>query len=169
MRLKRFILPTLLTVGVMALAIAPMVHAQGGNFGLDIAAGRTIPKTTDLAGLIGKMLQTVLSFVGVLFLLLMVYAGFVYMTAHGDEKKVTSAKQMITGAIIGVVIIASAYAITSFVLGAVAGDGQTTSATTSAAPAENSVPVGGNCTDSSQCTPAGSTVCDNGKCVSTLE
>lgn len=128
MRLKRTLLPALMTVGLLALAVASTVHAAPGDpFGLNTAAGDTIPKTTDIAALIGKILQTLLSLVGTLFLLLMLYAGFTYMTARGDAKKIEEAKKMITGAILGIVIIASAYAITSFVLTAVSG---TPSATT---------------------------------------
>jgi len=130
MRLKRLIVPTLLAAGFLAGATAALA---AGGFGLNEAVkGTGIPQTTNIASLIGKILQTVLGFVGTLFLLLMVYAGFIYMTARGDEKKVGEAKKMIVGAIIGVVIIAGAYALTSFVLTAVTGaaSGSQTSGTT---------------------------------------
>jgi len=142
----------------------PLAHAAG-NFGLDTAAGSTIPKTTDLAQLIGKILQAALGFVGTLFLLLMVYAGFVYMTARGDEKKVSEAKKMIVGAVVGVVIIASAYAITSFVLSAATGAGGSSQ---SSNPTPISSPDEGGCQPrqcgtSSDCSVVGS-LCYTGTC-----
>ena len=129
MRLKRLIVPTLLAAGLLAGATAALA---AGGFGLNEAVkGTGIPSGTSIPQLIGNVLRTVLGFVGTLFLLLMVYAGFLYMTARGDEKKVGEAKKMIVGAIVGVVIIAGAYAITSFVINAVSGAGSSsTSGTT---------------------------------------
>lgn len=40
-----------------------------------------------------------------LFLLLVIYAGFMWMTAKGDDTKVATAKSIILGAIVGLVII----------------------------------------------------------------
>lgn len=63
----------------------------------------------------GTLLQTVLSFVGVLFLGLMLYAGFMWMTAGGNEEKIDKAKKIILAAVVGLIIISAAYAITQFV------------------------------------------------------
>jgi len=57
----------------------------------------------------------VVSLVGAIFLLVMIYGGFTWMTAQGDEKKTTKAKEMIVAAIIGLVFILSAYLITAFI------------------------------------------------------
>lgn len=164
MRLKRYLLPALVTFGVLA-AFAAL--AATGNFGLDTAAGGTgIPTGTSIPQLIGNILKTVLGFVATLFLLLMVYAGFLYMTARGDEKKVGEAKKMITGAIIGVLIIASAYAITSFVLGAVSGTGNTTSTPPTTPSTIGTKQKGDPCTSGSDCAPPN--ICDIGgtnKCI----
>ena len=137
MRFKRHLLPTAaLAVLALAFVLAPEALAQ---FGLSEAAkGTGIPKTTEITVIIGRILRLVLSFVGTIFLLLMVYAGFLWMTARGDSKKVDQAKQLITGAIIGVLIVASAYAITAFVLTAATGVGDTTTESSSAdVPAES--------------------------------
>jgi hypothetical protein len=130
MRHKRHLILAALALGV--LVAVPTLAA----FGLETAAGDKIPKTKDLAVIIGRILSAVLGFVGTLFLLLMVYAGFLWMTAGGDSSKVDKAKQLITAAVIGVVIIASAYAITNFVLTSVTADAQQQSETTAEEPAE---------------------------------
>lgn len=120
MRLKRHLTSAAILAAIaLALVVVPEALAAGGNFGLDTAAGGTgIPKTKDLAVVIGNLVATALRLVGMLFLVLMIYAGFLWMTARGDSKKVDQAKQLITGAVIGVLIISMAYAITIFVLSA---------------------------------------------------
>ncbi|MDI3496162.1 MAG: Type secretion system pilin [Patescibacteria group bacterium] len=63
----------------------------------------------------GQIIGTVLSFVGVLFLVLMIYAGILWMTAQGNETQVAKAKNLLMNGIIGLIIVFSAYAITSFI------------------------------------------------------
>ncbi len=63
-----------------------------------------------------RNITLVLSFVGVIFVILIIYAGIVWMTASGNEEKVTSAKKIMTDSIIGLIIVVAAYAITYFVL-----------------------------------------------------
>jgi len=53
-----------------------------------------------------------------IFIVLILYAGYNWMTAGGEEKKVEDAKGTITRAIIGLVIIIAAFAITYFVFNA---------------------------------------------------
>lgn len=82
--------------------------AQAG-FGDDITGSGSVSMT------IGKVIGYVLSFVGVIFLILMIYAGFTWMLARGNEAEVKKAKDLMFDAIIGLIIIMAAYAITSFV------------------------------------------------------
>lgn len=63
----------------------------------------------------GTIIGTVLSFVGVLFLIMMIYAGIMWMTAQGNDQQVTKAKELLINSIIGLVIIFAAYAITAFI------------------------------------------------------
>ena len=63
----------------------------------------------------GKIIGVVLSFVGVIFLLLMIFAGLTWMTASGNQEKVTKAKDLMINATIGLVIVLAAYAITVFI------------------------------------------------------
>lgn len=68
-----------------------------------------------LATKAGQIVGTLLTFIGVLFLILMIYAGLMWMTAGGNEQTVDKAKQLIINAVIGLVVVLAAYAITSFV------------------------------------------------------
>ena len=63
----------------------------------------------------GKIIGTVLSFVGVLFLILMIIAGITWMTAAGNDQQTKKAKDLLVSSIIGIVIVFAAYAITAFV------------------------------------------------------
>lgn len=78
-------------------------------------AGYDVTKQSPLL-MVNTIIQIALSFLGVIFLVLTIYGGFLWMTAAGDEGKVESAKKMITAAIIGLIIIVSAYAISYFVI-----------------------------------------------------
>lgn len=56
-----------------------------------------------------------LSILGIIFVVLVVSAGFLIFTSGGNEEKVGQAKKIIIGSVIGLVLILSAYSITSFV------------------------------------------------------
>lgn len=64
---------------------------------------------------IGRFLGAALSLLGVVFMVLIIYGGFTWMFARGNDQAVTKAKGIIQTAIIGLVIVISAYAITTFV------------------------------------------------------
>ncbi len=71
--------------------------------------------TDSLSEIIGTAIKGFLSLLGVIFLGLMLYAGFHWMTARGEEEKVEKAKSTITRAIVGLVIVVGAYAIWAFI------------------------------------------------------
>jgi hypothetical protein len=72
--------------------------------------------SADLMTIIGKIIAVVLSVLGVIFLILLIYAGAIWMTAGGDGKKVDKAKSILINAVVGLVLTISAYAISTFVL-----------------------------------------------------
>lgn len=63
----------------------------------------------------GQVIGVVLSFVGVIFFGLMIYAGILWMTAQGNDQQVAKAKGILVSSIIGLIIVFAAYAITSFI------------------------------------------------------
>jgi amino acid transporter len=80
------------------------------------AAGIATQKT--LPALVGSFIQAAIGLLGVILVVLVIYAGFLWMTAQGNEEKVKKAKQIITQAVIGIILIFAAYAITGFVVSA---------------------------------------------------
>lgn len=65
---------------------------------------------------IATIINTILSFVGILLLVLLVYAGIMWMTAGGNEEQVTKAKGIIKNSLIGLLVVAFAYAVSWFVV-----------------------------------------------------
>jgi hypothetical protein len=90
-------------------AFGDNLTAVTGAAGYD--TGKASPET-----IISTVINAVLSFLGVIFLFLIMYAGFLWMTARGNEQRLEKAKDTLTAAIIGLIIIASAYAISFFVM-----------------------------------------------------
>ncbi len=92
------------------------------NLGTDLAesariqAGYGAANETTLSENIGNVIKVALSLVGTIFLALTVYAGFLWMTAAGDESQIEKAQNIIRAAVIGLVIALSAYGITNFVV-----------------------------------------------------
>lgn len=70
----------------------------------------------DLPQLIGGLINAFLSVLGIIFVVLVIYAGYLWMTAGGDVAKVDKAKKLLGQAVIGIIIIVAAYAISAFVI-----------------------------------------------------
>ncbi|HNU81641.1 MAG TPA: hypothetical protein PLA05_01750 [bacterium] len=68
-----------------------------------------------LVQIIVAIIQVALSLLGIIFLIIIVFAGYSWMTAAGNEEAVKKAQDMIKRAIIGLVIVLMAYAITYFI------------------------------------------------------
>ncbi len=64
---------------------------------------------------VGTIIQGVLGLLGAIFIIIMVIAGYTWMTASGNEQKVEKAQSMIKRAIIGLVITLSSFAIWTFI------------------------------------------------------
>lgn len=69
--------------------------------------------------IIGNIVRTLLGLLGIIFVVLLVYAGFLWMTARGSSEQVDRAKDIIRNSIIGIIIILLAYSITGFIVSAV--------------------------------------------------
>lgn len=108
------------------------LNSAGNSAGL---AGTDGAPTTPVLDLVGKILNTALGLLGVVLFALTVYAGFLWMTAQGNEEQVVKAKGMLRNAIVGLIIVLAAYSIASFVTTQVSKSaGLTTTVPTTTAP-----------------------------------
>ena len=119
--MKAYFIRGIITLFLALTAVVP-VFAQGnlGSAGgnLQNAAGKAgvgTGNTADVQSIVGTVINAALTLVGLIFLILMVYAGFLWMTARGDENMIEKSKKIISAAVIGLVLIMSAYAITFFI------------------------------------------------------
>jgi len=65
-----------------------------------------------LPQIIGKIISGILAFLGIIFLGFMIYGGYIWMIAKGNEQEVEKAKNIIKNASIGLIIVMIAYGIT---------------------------------------------------------
>ena len=114
--------PLIALIPVLLIAVPWIAFAQGtairtGLSGAATAAG--LGGCSDQAcviNIIGQIIGAVLGLVGIVLLVLLLYGGYVYMTAGGSPEDVKKAKAILTNAIIGLVIITLAYTITGYIL-----------------------------------------------------
>lgn len=69
----------------------------------------------NLSSVIATALRFILSLLGTLMLGYMVYAGYLWMTAQGEEGQVTKAKGIMINTVVGFLVVVSAWAITYLV------------------------------------------------------
>lgn len=61
------------------------------------------------------IVRSILGFVGIIFFLLFVYAGYTWIKARDTSAEIDKAKSIIESALIGIIIITLAYAISEFI------------------------------------------------------
>ena len=82
---------------------------------LDAAAGDKgagVGDYTDPRKIVSQILQILLTLVGTIFFVLTIYAGYLWMTAGGNEEEAEKAKTTLRNSIIGLIIVIAAYGIT---------------------------------------------------------
>ncbi len=113
--IKTIIISVFASIGAPAIALAQgSLQNAGANLGKASKEAGT-SGIDDIGSIAGVAINAALTLVGLFFLMLMVYAGYLWMTARGEADQVEKAKKIIIGALIGLVIVLSAYAITVFV------------------------------------------------------
>ena len=112
---RKLVVFMLIAIVVFALAnfvLAADVETELGlEYGAEIGLSDTDPRLV-AAGVI----QVALGFLGIIAVIIIMYAGWVWMTSEGNEEKISQAKKILINAVIGLTIILSAFAIASFIL-----------------------------------------------------
>jgi sorbitol-specific phosphotransferase system component IIBC len=113
----------LLLIGFLVFLPTQMVFAQNFTSELD-NTGRKVYGTADSSNfyeVLGQVLNVILSLLGVILLILVIYSGFLWMTAQGNSPQVEKAKGILVNAVIGIIILVSSFAISTFVVAQLAG------------------------------------------------
>ncbi|MCX6793322.1 MAG: hypothetical protein NTY12_04860 [Candidatus Falkowbacteria bacterium] len=100
------------TTGTVTASSSPMLNRLKG---VGVGAGYGAATEMTLIDVVGTAINGVLGLMGTIFIILMLLAGYNWMTANGDDEKVTKAKTIIRQAIIGIIIVAGAFAIWNFI------------------------------------------------------
>lgn len=118
--MRKFFQFYIVAVGLLFSFAGPVLAAGSGSLEQQIAnqAGYTTQGVNEytLSETIGRVIKVALGLVGTIFFALTVYAGYLWMTAQGNEEHVSKAKDILKMAVIGMIIVVAAYSITSFVL-----------------------------------------------------
>lgn len=112
--MKKYLIAGLLTLLVLAVPAATFAQFTIDN---------TLPSTLGISNTTKTLQDTIISVVnwvlallGLIAVIMILYGGFTWLTAGGNEEKVASAKKIISAAIIGLIIVLLAYAIVTFVV-----------------------------------------------------
>lgn len=118
-RSQKFLLSGLLVASLAAaiwLGGGQTVLAQttadlGVNYAASTGLSAQDPRLT-----VAKIIRIGFGLLGTIAVILVIYAGFLWMTAAGNQDKIQRAKDILKAAVIGLVIMLSAFAITSFII-----------------------------------------------------
>jgi TRAP-type C4-dicarboxylate transport system permease small subunit len=109
----------LLFVSYTTVFAAPNINELTADVGQK--SGYDVAGTTDLSlsQNVGRIIRIILSMVGTIFFVLTIYAGFLWMTAQGEESKVTKSMGILRTATMGLVLVLAGYGITTFIVGVI--------------------------------------------------
>jgi len=130
---RRFVIRTksFFAAGVLLLAVLPLVTSQPAfadcisdptsagcpcALNSSSAACQDLSKPDGLSNTLKNATNTVLFIAGALAVIMIIYGAIRFMTAHGNEKQVESARLIVTYSVIGLIIAILAYALVNFVL-----------------------------------------------------
>lgn len=120
---KNIFLIFLLSLGfIFSFNLRPVLAQQSywdtqvgmGEVGLSF--GEDASNVQDVRYRIVKIINVILTIVGLIVVVLIIFAGFKWMTAAGNEEAVKDAQKIMKNAIIGLVIIILAWSITLFIM-----------------------------------------------------
>lgn len=114
---KKIFILSIAFLAVISFSSDSFAYSFAENSGIsEIAGGAGYNSPTDPEVYIGTILTLLFSFVGMIFMILTIYAGIQWMTAQGNTSQVSKAKDTLIKAIVGLVIIMAAYGITYLVV-----------------------------------------------------
>jgi hypothetical protein len=108
----------ILTIAILTIFALPIV-VSAVDFGLtDANPGLS---ESSLKDAITNVITILLSFLGIIAVIMILWGGFIYMTAAGEEAKTDKAKKIITSGIVGIIIIMAAWILANFVITTIGG------------------------------------------------
>ncbi|MEK7116180.1 MAG: pilin [Patescibacteria group bacterium] len=109
------------SIGLSAFLVLPVATHAGPplttkDLGVEAIGSSIQLGSGDVRQTAARIINVALGFLGIIAVVIVLIGGFKYMVAGGSEEKTTEARKLIVSGIIGLAIILSAWAITSFVI-----------------------------------------------------
>lgn len=105
----------LILTALVLFALAPMALVQAQTTGVNTGPGvqliNPLQSGTSLESFLGSILDFIIRIGQVVVILMMVYVGFKFVTAQGNETKISEAKNMLLWTVIGALVLLGAKAI----------------------------------------------------------
>ncbi len=130
MRKRLYALPAIVT-GILSFAGVAFAANECNVSGYDANANHGLLKGVQAACAVcgqcsiadifvvgNTVVELILGLSGSFMLLMMVYGGFIFLTSGGNSSQVDKGKKVMFGAIIGIIIVFTAYTVIQFILGA---------------------------------------------------
>ena len=115
---------TLISLAIVAILALPLFALPASaqfdpglnqvSNGLNNSLANGDPRT-----MIGNIIRVALGFLGVIAVGIILMGGFKWMTAAGNEDKVSEAKKLLGAGVVGLVIVLAAWAVSTFVIGSI--------------------------------------------------
>lgn len=78
--------------------------------------GSSVNTVLDPRVMVARAITKLLGLLGIILVAFIIYSGWQYMTAGGDKAKIDEAKKRIVNAVIGLILVVSAFSIANFVI-----------------------------------------------------
>lgn len=116
---KKLFLSLIISLSILAVPLLSLAatgittQMQGALTAVNLPS--TGSDDTKALNIVGSAISVFLSFLGVIFLILIIYGGYKWLMAMGREDEIEKAKEIIKAAIVGLIVVLSAYGISYFV------------------------------------------------------
>lgn len=111
----------ILSLGIFFFSI---VKAQGIDAGVNVVDESIGLSSNDPRVMAARIIQIFLSLLGAVTVVLIIYAGALWMMSDGNEEKISKAKRILKQTVIGLIIIFTSWSITTFILNKLIDQGQ---------------------------------------------
>lgn len=97
-------------------AVNPCECQKAFGAGLGTVREQAGLSSTSVPQIVGNVIKVILGISGTVALIFIVWGGIQWMISKGEESKIASARKLMVSGMVGIAIIAAAYAITDFVI-----------------------------------------------------
>ncbi len=124
----KFFLSFILLLSIFFIVKTNLILASDTDIlGVEKASDELILKAVDPREIVVRIINIALSLLGIIAVSLIIYGGFLWMTSEGNEERISKAKGILKGAVIGLIIILAAWGIVAFIFSSLFPGGQSSS------------------------------------------